>query len=89
MAPIAQQPMRQPSKTECGLRSISTWSLNVPGSLSSALQQMYFGSGVSLSTNCHLSPVGKPAPPRPRSPDAFTNSMTSPGFIVSAFFRPS
>ena len=39
--------------------------MKVPGSLSSALQTMYFGFGDFLSTNCHLRPVGKPAPPRP------------------------
>ena len=49
---------------------------------------MYFGFGVFLSTNCHFMPVGKPAPPRPRSPDALTCSMTSFGCIASAFFRP-
>ena len=63
--------------------------MNVPGSLSSALQAMYFGSGVSLSTNCHFRPVGNPAPPRPRSPEALTISMTSPGGIASAFFSAS
>ena len=31
-------------------------------------------------------PVGKPAPPRPRSPDALTSSMISSGFFASASF---
>src|ERR1043166_9094653 len=29
--------------------------------------------------NDHLSPVGNPAPPRPRSPEFFTSSTTAPG----------
>ena len=33
--------------------------MNVPGSLSSALQTMYFGFGVSLTTNFHFMPGGK------------------------------
>ena len=65
---------------------MSTWSLKVPGSLSSALQQMYFGLGDFLSTNCHFMPVGNPAPPRPRRPDCFTASITASGAIPSAFF---
>jgi hypothetical protein len=63
--------------------------LNVPGSLSSALHAMYFGFGVSFRTNCHFMPVGNPAPPRPRSPDAFTCSMMSFGCCVSALRSPS
>ena len=53
--------------------------MNVPGSLSSALQAMYFGFGDFLSTNCHFIPVGNPAPPRPRRPDALTMSTTCVG----------
>jgi hypothetical protein len=39
----------------------------------------------------HFVPVGKPAPPRPRSPEAFTCSMTAPrsGFSLSIFSHTS
>jgi hypothetical protein len=63
--------------------------LNVPGSLSSALQQTYVGLSASLGTNPHFIPVENPAPPRPRSPDALTTSITWAGGIERAFFKPS
>ena len=47
---------------------MSTRSLNVPGSLSSALQQRYFGFGESFGTNCHFMPgreAGAAAPAQP------------------------
>ena len=34
-------------------------------------------------------PAGKPAPPRPRSPESVTSSTTSAGAIVSARRRPA
>ena len=34
--------------------------------------------------NDHLSPVGKPAPPRPRNPDSFTMSVTRTGSMARA-----
>ena len=39
--------------------------------------------------NDHLSPVGKPAPPRPRSPDDFTSSIVASRPISSARAIPS
>ena len=55
--------------------------MNAPGSPSSALQQTYFWSETELAANCHLVPVGKPAPPRPRRPEALMVSMTCCGVI--------
>ena len=63
--------MIMPSITRCGTFSMMKRSLIVPGSLSSALQTMYFSLPGALRTISHLLPVGKPAPPMPRSPLAF------------------
>src|SRR5471030_3013930 len=62
-----------PSITECGSCSKIRRSLQVPGSLSSPLQRMYFGFADCLGTNDHLRPVLKPAPPRPRRPEFLTS----------------
>ena len=44
---------------------------------------------MSCGTNDHFTPVGNPAPPRPRRPEAFTTSITSAGVMASAVRRPS
>ena len=49
------------------------WSLNVPGSDSSALQMAYLTSpGAMPRTSSHFCPVGNPAPPIPRNPAPFS-----------------
>jgi hypothetical protein len=60
--------------------------LNVPGSDSSALTTKLLGRSLvgSFGMKVHFKPVGNPAPPRPRNPDALTFSVISSGAIFSA-----
>jgi hypothetical protein len=79
-APIALQRMMQPSISACGLRSMSSRSLNVPGSDSSAFTTRYRSP---LPMNDTFMPVGKPAPPRPRRPESFSS------WTISSNGRPA
>ncbi len=85
LARMAKLLMITPSTSVCGAAIISGMSLQVPGSDSSALTTRYFGLGLSCGMKPHFMPVGKPAPPRPRSPESLTAVTMSSGAIVSAF----
>ena len=82
--PAAYAAIRMPSISWCGLRCISSRSLKVPGSDSSALQHRYFWMSPCGRKLAFL-PIEKPAPPRPRSPLASSSFRTwSPVISVSA-----
>ena len=73
---LANAPSNMPSMTRCGSPSSTERSMKAPGSPSSALQTRYFGVFCWARVSCHLRPVGKPPPPRPRSP-AFSTSLST------------
>ena len=75
--------MMMPSISRCGFFCISSRSLKVPGSDSSALHTRYL-SIVPFGMKDIFLPMAKPAPPRPRTPDASISSSTSCGSICSA-----
>ena len=90
VAPIAKPPIIIPSRTECGSPSRTALSMNAPGSPSSALHTMYFSSAALFLAAFHLNHVGKPAPPRPLSPETLIISITSSAVIdVTTFLVAS
>ena len=69
--------------SRCGFFCISSRSLNVPGSDSSALQTTYLSID-PWGMNDALRPIAKPAPPRPRTLEASSSLSTSLGSMSSA-----
>ena len=66
-------------------------SLKVPGSPSAALTTTDVGAVKDSLPNtvCHFTPVGNPAPPRPRRPEALTWAITSEGSSAAAAASPA
>ena len=82
-APTAWAAMQMPSISRCGFFCISSRSLKVPGSDSSALQTTYLSMS-PLGRKEAFVPIAKPAPPRPRRPEAWSWLSTSAGSMSSA-----
>ena len=80
-APMARAAIIRPSRTLCGLPSITLRSMKAPGSPSSPLQITYFLAEFCTRAASHLRPVGNPPPPRPRRPDLRINSQMACGSI--------
>ena len=75
--------MTIPSMSACGFFCMSSRSLKVPGSDSSALQTRYL-SIAPCGMNDTFLPIGKPAPPRPRMPEASSSATTCSRLMPSA-----
>ncbi len=74
------------STIENGSSSMSTRSLNVPGSDSSALQTAKCGCAACAATADHFRPVGKAAPPRPTSFASLSSLITASAPMASAWW---
>jgi len=83
---MAYPPRIIPSTTAWGSPSMRLRSMKAPGSPSSPLARTYRGSPEALRQESHLVPVGKPPPPRPRSPESVTARSTSSGVIPKRAF---
>src|SRR3954462_1602819 len=88
---MAKAAISAPSTSLCGSWRMISRSLDEPGSRSSGLITRKLGlPGLgSLGMKPHFMPVGKPAPPRPRSPDSLTAVMMSSGAMASAVLSAS
>ncbi len=80
LAPAASAAIAIPSISWWGFFWISSRSLNVPGSDSSALQHRYLSMSPRGRNEAFL-PIENPAPPRPRRPDSSSSFSTSSGSI--------
>ena len=87
VAPIAHAARVMPSITAKGSPSMMLRSMKAPGSPSSALQMSTLWGSLLARARDHLRPVGKPPPPRPRSPDSVTTSTNCSGVISVSTLR--